>query len=80
MRARQGGEAVCGVLVATAIVAAIALQVAGPRLQCRLADLVGITALAPSAVPAAAIAPSPSYPMHPCKVAFATRSGTAPVI
>jgi len=56
-------------------VAAVVLQLAGPRLQCRLADLVGVGA--PGAVPAAAPAPMPACgstesdaaPMRPCKVA-----------
>ena len=73
-------------VVATGIVAALVLQLAGPRLQCRLADLMGIDALAPSAAPAMAPAsapgcgsPSGANPMHPCKVALAA-AGTAPVI
>jgi hypothetical protein len=73
-----------GFIVATGLVAAVALQLAGPRLQCRLAGLVGISTLAPSAAPAMAPAsmpscgsPSGAFPMHPCKVATAT---AAPVI
>jgi hypothetical protein len=69
----QSGTAARGVVVAVGLVAAVGLQLAGPRLQCRLADLVG----APSAVPAAAPAPMPACgtaesdaaPMRPCKVA-----------
>jgi len=69
----QSGTAARGVVVAMGLVAAVALQLAGPRLQCRLADLVGV----PSAVPAAAPAPLPpcgspesdAAPMRPCKVA-----------
>ena len=86
VRRAQGGAAVRGVIVATGIVAAVVLQLAGPRLQCRLADLVGISAMAPSAAPVMAPASTPSCgspsganPMHPCKVATAT-AGVAPVI
>ena len=89
VRRAQGGTAARGVVVVTGIVAALVLQLAGPRLQCRLADLMGIDALAPSAAPAMAPAsapgcgsPSGANPMHPCKVAAATSAmvGTAPVI
>jgi hypothetical protein len=86
VRRAQSGAALRGVIVATGLVAAVALQLAGPRLQCRLADLVGIDAVAPSAAPAMPPAsmpscgsPSGANPMHPCKVAFAS-AGTAPVI
>ena len=86
VRPAQGGTAARGVIVATGIVAALVLQLAGPRLQCRLADLMGIAALAPSApavmAPASApgcASPSGANPTHPCKVAAAT-AGTAPVI
>jgi hypothetical protein len=73
LRRVQRGFAARGVVVAVGLVAAVVLQLAGPRLQCRLADLVG----APSAVPAAAPAPMPACgsaesdaaPMRPCKVA-----------
>jgi len=85
-RRAQGGAAVRGVIVAAGLVAAVVLQLAGPRLQCRLSDLVGIDALAPSAAPVMAPASTPSCgspsganPMHPCKVATAT-AGFAPVI
>ena len=68
----QAGSAARGVVVAVGLVAAVALQLAGPRLQCRLADLVGV----PSHAPAAAPAPMPSCgsatgenDMRPCKVA-----------
>ena len=69
----QSGTAARGVVVALGLVAAVALQLAGPRLQCRLAALVGV----PSVVPAAAPAPMPpcgsaesdAAPMRPCKVA-----------
>ena len=86
VRRAQSGAAVRGVIVATGLVAAVVLQLAGPRLQCRLADLVGISAMAPSAAPVMAPASTPSCgspsganPMHPCKVAAAT-AGLAPVI
>ena len=79
---RVQGMAARGAIVAAALVAAVALQLVGPRLQCRLADLVG----APSATPAPAPAPMPScgtpssdaMPMHPCKVA--TMASAAPVV
>ena len=74
-RVAQGGNAARGAIVATGIVAALVLQLAGPRLQCRLADLVG----APSAAPAMAPASTPSCgstsganSMHPCKVSDST--------
>ena len=83
VRGAQGGAAARGVIVATAIVAALVLQLAGPRLQCRLADLVGIpTSAAPVMAPASTPScgsPSGANPMHPCKVATAA-FGTAPVI
>ena len=73
-----------GFIVATGLVAAVALQLAGPRLQCHLAGIVGISAMAPSSAPAMAPAsmpscatPSGANPMHSCKVATAT---AAPVI
>ena len=80
-RCVQCGTAARGLIVVTGLVGAIALQLAGPRLQCRLADLVG----APSAPPAAAPASMPSCgtpsseadPMHPCKVA--TMASAAPI-
>ena len=76
VRPAQRGSAVRGMIVAAGLVAAVALQLAGSRLQCRLADLVGT----PSAIPAMAPASTPSCgTMHPCKVAVAT-AGTAPVI
>ena len=82
VRPAQGGTAARGVIVATGIVAALVLQLAGPRLQCRLADLVG----APSAAPAPAPASMPSCgtpasdadPMRPCKVAEV--ASAAPVV
>ena len=86
VRRVQSGAAVRGVVVALGLVAAVVLQLAGPRLQCRLSDLVGIDGLAPSAAPVMAPASTPSCgspsganPMHPCKVAAAT-FGIAPVV
>ena len=69
----QSGTAARGVVVAAGLVAAVVLQLAGPRLQCRLADLVGM----PSAAPAPTPAPMPpcgesstgDNAMRPCKVA-----------
>ena len=83
-RRAQSGAAMRGVVVATGLVAAVVLQLAGPRLQCRLADLVGV----PSAAPMTAPASTPSCgwqsgnAMHPCKVATVADAGTgfAPVI
>lgn len=79
VRRSQFGTALRGAVVAAGLVAAVALQLAGPRLQNRLADLVGISAVAPSAAPAMAPASMPSCgsasganPVHPCKVATAT--------
>jgi hypothetical protein len=84
VRRSQSGTAVRGVIVAASLVTAVVLQLAGPRLQCRLADLVGISAMAPSAAPAMAPASMPSCgsasganQMHSCKVAAATG---APII
>ena len=81
-RRAQGGAAMRGVVVATGLVAAVVLQLAGPRLQCRLADLVGVPSAAPVMAPASTPScgmPSGVNPMHPCKVAVAT-AGLAPVI
>ena len=81
-RRSQAGAAVRGVIVATGLVAAVVLQLAGPRLQCRLADLVGIPSAAPVMAPASTPScgsPSGANPMHPCKVVIAT-AGIAPVI
>ena len=81
-RRAQGGAVVRGVIVATGLVAAVVLQLAGPRLQCRLADLVGVPSAAPVMAPASTPScgsPSGVNPMHPCKVAVAT-AGLAPVI
>ena len=79
---RARGLAARGAVVAAALAAAVALQLVGPRLQCRLADLVGAPAVAPA--PAPASMPScgtPSgdaMPEHPCKVA--TMASAAPVV
>ena len=83
-RRAQGGAAMRGVIVAAGLVAAVVLQLAGPRLQCRLADLVGIPSAAPVMAPAPAPAascgaPSGVNPMHPCKVTIAS-ADKAPVI
>jgi hypothetical protein len=83
LRRVQRGFAARGVVVAAGLVAAVVLQLAGPRLQCRLADLVGVGA--PSAVPAAAPAPMPACgtaesdaaPMRPCKVATMAAAAAA---
>lgn len=81
----QRGTAARGVIVAVALVAAVVLQLAGPRLQCRLADLVGVPNMAPTPAPAAASMPSCGTPaadnsMRPCKVATmaAADTGIAP--
>lgn len=86
VRGAQSGTVVRGVIVAAGLVAAVMLQVAGSRLQCRLADLVGIGAVAPIAAPVPAPgstsscgSPSGANPMHSCKVAVAT-TGIAPVV
>lgn len=78
----QRGSIVRGAMVATALVGALGLQLAGPRLQCRLAALVGIAWTAPEAMP---MAPTPASSMsapcgsqssgmssYPCKVAKLT--------
>ena len=79
-RRAQGGAAVRGVVVAAGLVAAVALQLAGPRLQCRLADLVGVPNAAPVMAPASA--PSCGWQsgngMHPCKVATVAAAGAFP--
>ena len=85
----QRGSIVRGAIVMTALVGALGLQLAGPRLQSRLAEMAGIGWVAPGAMPAAPMpapsmspcgSPSGAYSMHPCKVAHATTAGTAPVI
>ena len=83
VRRAQGGTAARGVIVAAGIVAALALQLAGSRLQCRLADLVGVPSAVPMAAPASTPScgsPSGANPMHPCKVATATFAATAPTL
>jgi len=73
-RRLQRGVAERGLVVAAGLVAAVALQLAGPRLQCRLADLVGTPAPVPVMTPAAMPScgsPSGANSMHPCKVATA---------
>jgi hypothetical protein len=70
------------VVVAIGLLAAVALQLVGPRLQTHFADLVGARGAAPVVAPASTPScgsPSDANPMHPCKVAVAT-AGTAPVI
>ena len=79
---RAQGMAARGAVVAAALVGAVALQLVGPRLQCRLADLVGAPSVAPAPLPA----PMPScsspsgdtMPAHPCRVA--TMASAAPVV
>ena len=82
VRRAQGGMAARGAVVATGIVAALVLQLAGPRLQCRLADLVGAPAVAPAPAPASmpscGTPSSDAMPAHPCKVA--TMASAAPVV
>lgn len=73
-RLAQRGSAARGLIVAAGLVAAVALQLAGPRLQCRLADLVGVPSVTPAPAPAPASMPSCGTPaadnsMRPCKVA-----------
>ncbi len=83
--AAQRGTAARGVIVALGLVAAVVLQLAGPRLQCRLADLVGSPNVVPVPAPAAASMPACGSPaadnsMRPCKVATmaAADTGVAP--
>lgn len=82
VRRLQGGAAACGMIVAAGIVTALVLQLAGPRLQGRLADLVGMpraaSVMAPASAPSCG-SPSGANPMHPCKVVIAT-AFAAPVI
>lgn len=54
-----------GVLVAAGLAAAVGLQLAGPQLQCRLADWVGIARIAPAPAPHANV----PMPMRGVKVA-----------
>ena len=78
---RAQGMAARGAVVAAALVAAVALQLVGPRLQCRLADLVGapsaMPASAPATMPACGTPTSDAEPMRPCKVA--TMASAAPL-
>jgi hypothetical protein len=86
----QRGSVVRGAIVALALVGALGLQWAGPRLQSRLAALAGIDWVAPRALPMTApvapavgspcASPSSASPSHPCKVATAGGAGTAPAI
>ena len=79
-RAQRGGAA-RGVLVATGLVAAVTLQLAGPQLQCRLATLVGIARIAPSATPASMAAPMPTHGIKVAQVvAVAHCAGSIPAI
>ncbi len=85
VRLAQRGSAARGLIVVAALVAAVALQLAGPRLQCRLADLVGVPSVTPTPAPAPASMPSCGTPaadnsMRPCKVATmaAADTGHAP--
>ena len=79
---RAQGMAARGAVVAAALVGAVALQLVGPRLQCRLADLVGAPGLAPAPAPASmpscGTPSSDAMPAHPCKVA--TMASAAPVV
>ena len=82
VRPAQRGSAARGVIVVVGLVAALALQLAGPRLQCHLADVVGTPGAAPAVAPASMPScgsSSDASSMHPCKVATAT-TGNAPVI
>lgn len=79
---RVQGMAVRGAIVAAGLVAAVALQLVGPGLQCRLADLVGAPGVAPAPVPTSmpscGTPTSDAMPMRPCKVA--TMASAAPVV
>ena len=80
-RRAQRGAAVRGVLVVVAVLGAVALQVAGAQLQSRLASLVGIARLAPTAASAGMNAPMPSHGIKVSQVvAMATCHAPAPVI
>jgi hypothetical protein len=76
------GVASRGLVVAVALVGAVALQLAGPRLQCRLAAISGIARVAPAAPEPMPPAPScgaasRGVAMHPCKLAVAGMPGNA---
>jgi len=80
-RTAQRGSAVRGAVVAAGLVAGVVLQLAGPRLQCRLAELVGVPGVAPAKTPAATSMPSCGSPaadnsMRPCKVATMASADT----
>jgi len=60
-RRAQRGAVARGVLVAVAVLGGLALQVAGPQLQTRLASLVGIARLAPTAASAGMNTPMPAH-------------------
>jgi len=90
LSSRARGGVSNGMLVAAALVAALALQVAGPRLQGRLASLVGVQGIAPAS-PMPMPMPMPASgagcgggagapASHPCKLANAGGAGRAPVI
>jgi len=64
-RPAQRGVASRGVLVAAGLAAAVGLQLAGPQLQCRLADWVGIARIAPAPAPHANV----PMPLRGVKVA-----------
>ena len=83
VRAAQRGSAARGLIVALGLVAAVALQLAGPRLQCRLAGLVGLPGATPAPAPASMPScgtPAAGNSMRPCKVATmaAADTGHAP--
>jgi len=81
LRRVQCGTAARGLVVATGLVAAVVLQLAGSRLQCHLADLVGVPgaarAPAPASMPACGTPESDAAPMRPCKVATMAAADTA---
>ena len=78
-RLAQRGSAAHGLIVAAGLVAAVALQLAGPRLQCRLADLVGVPSVTPTPAPASMPScgtPAADNSMRPCKVATMASADT----
>jgi hypothetical protein len=80
-RPAQRGRAARGVLVATGLAAAVGLQLAGPQLQSRLASLVGIARIAPSAQPASMAAPMPVHGIKVAQVVATARcAGHVPAI
>ena len=80
-RHAQRGALCRGVLVLLGIVAAVVLQVAGPRLQGGLAGLFGLQGLAPAPASASAL-PSPRHYVKVSEVvafaATATPTGALP--